>query len=610
MIEWKAYINHIDESTCRIFSHGEKIQLKETDRIVFSVLMDSADFSIHGEPIIIIGDIPLIMTMQEEAEKNYFTFTSNELITSSKSKYFYNFFGESEIILYFENTLKEPIIVTVDILARKENAFIANEMLYFLTENLEEAIAICFSRSKKGADLSGSDEQKFNKIDAIIQAFDYLSNFVHLFLRERKSQIQSDLILSENGAPTGPDSVYWALTNLDKLSPENQDGINIYFNNRGYHYDQLPKEILFEDFDIYENRVINTFIINSINFLKSLKNEYNTQSKASAMEPINDYVRFDHTMEKFSKMVLEVKIKEIDILINRAIELKRVYFKIIPSKIKAFALPRMSSYVKKHAHYREAFYRIEKCYSTNSPDFSNNKLLLGLKNLSIIYEITTLLLLSREIENIFQTQLTIQDFRSHSESTPFGGIDVMRPEGVTNNHFVFSSSEFLIDLLYEAKIYPYSPDSKSGDLIDTSNTKANKFGKHHFCPDFIMKVTSKETGLSFTVILDAKFKDSNTVKEFDMDILTNKYLMNIHSVDENGKIKMSSVDMLIILFAHTKSGTLLRRVAPRHCLTGQYPVFPQSTAIALHTNDVSLLNEHLSAIRRIVTGTVGIESIH
>ncbi|MGP0983937.1 hypothetical protein ACJ8OC_24275, partial [Serratia sp. CY65473] len=227
----------------------------------------------------------------------------------------------------------------------------------------------------------------------------------------------------------------------------------------------------------------------------------------------------------------------------------------------------------------------------------------------IIYELTVLLLLYKEIENVFQTTSSTQNFRYHAESNPFGGVDAERPDGSINNHFAFSSPEFLIDLLYEAKIYPYSADSKPGDLIDTSNTYSSTlYGKHHFCPDFVLKITSKEKGLAFTVILDAKFKDLNTIKEYDMDALTNKYLMNIHSVDDNGKVKISSVDMFIILFAHAKSGSLLRRVAPRHCITGQYPVFPQSTAIALHTTDVSLLNTHLSSIKKVVSGMIGIDS--
>lgn len=114
-------------------------------------------------------------------------------------------------------------------------------------------------------------------------------------------------------------------------------------------------------------------------------------------------------------------------------------------------------------------------------------------------------------------------------------------------------------------------------------------------------MTSKEWGNVFTAILDAKFKDLNTVKNYDIDKLTNKYLLNIHSVGADGGLKMSPVDILIILFAHDKSGRILRRVAPRHCLTGHFPVFPQSTAIALHPRDSSILEEHLISLKKLIS---------
>ncbi|MBD8155776.1 hypothetical protein IFU23_23945 [Pantoea agglomerans] len=601
MIKWKVYINSFDESACIYLSHGEKIQIKETDKLLFSVEMNTEEFSNHGTPTIVVGDIPLLMVLQDNTKRDCYNFFSKEPITSHEARYFYNFFGESEVVLYFDNKYAEPTSLTFDILARKENALIANEMLYFLTDNLEDAITICFSRSKRGADLLGDDENNFNKIDAINQTFEFLSNAAHLFMKERKSKIKSDLILSENGSPTGPDSVYWALTNLDKLSPASQDSVNIHFNNRGYYYEQLPKEFSYESYDVYENRVINTFFINAVNFLNSLKNEYSTRYEMPKNPTYTDYVRFDHTMEKFSKMVLDVKIKEIDILIRKFSELRNVYSKIIPSKTKVTAIPKFSSYVIKHFHYKEAFYLIEKCYKTRAPDFSSNKLLLGLKNLSIIYELTVLILLHKEIESVFHISSSTHNFRYHSELNSFGGIDAERPEGAINNHFSFTSSDYAIDLLYEAKIYPFSADSKPGDLIDTSNTNGTiLYGKHHFCPDFVLKITSKDKGQSFTIILDAKFKDLNTIKQYDIDELTNKYLMNIHSVGDNGKIKISSIDMLIILFAHAKSGSILRRVAPRHCVTGPYPVFPQSTAIALNTSDVSILNSHLMSIKKLI----------
>ncbi|MCW2106353.1 UNVERIFIED_ORG: hypothetical protein M2402_003531 [Rahnella aquatilis] len=597
MIQWQVYINELDNSVCFDINQGDRIQIREVDRLLFTVRLSSEEFSTKGAPTIVVGDIPLLM-IAENITNNEFTFTSSEPITSHKSKYFYNFFGESEVTLFFDNEYDSAVTATFDILARKENANMANEMLGFLTDNLVDAVAICFSRSKNGADLSGTEGYKFNKLDAISNAADFFSDSIINFSRDNKYILNSDMTLSEQGQPTGPDSIYWALTNLDKLSPASHNDVNIYFNNRGYYFEKQPKEIITKDTDVFENRVINTFLMQSELFLFDLINEYKINNFIEASIFDTEYVRFDHTMSKFSRIALDVKIKEIEKLINRVRGLRKIYLKIIPSKVRGVFLPKITSYVAKKTHYRNAFQHIEKYYKSHAPKFNNNKMLLGLKNLSIIYELTSLLILHKIIQEVFEVNVSMQNYRYHAEDLPFGGVDKERPSGVINNHFLFSSNEYQIELLYEAKIYPYSSSSQPGDFIDTSNTYgSSRYGKHHYCPDFIVKIYSKKWGRPFTLILDSKFKDLNSIKEYDINSLTNKYLLNIHCVGNDGRLLMSPVDMLIILFAHEKNGNLLRTVSPRHCITGKYPVLPQSTALVFHTRETELLKNHLIGLK-------------
>ncbi|MGG6177795.1 hypothetical protein ACQV2C_03915 [Pantoea allii] len=606
MIEWKVFLNSLEEKTCFELVGGEKIQLKETDNLVFFVKMEAEELASKGAPKIILGDIPLTMVINENSIFKGYEFISNESIESHKSMYFYNFFGQSEVSLYFDNDFDSSTNVTFDILARKDNANLANEMLTFLTENIEDAVAICFSRSKKGAGLSGDNGHNFNKIDAIEKAICFFGDSVNKFLRDRKSIIKNEMVLSENGQPTGPDSVHWALTNLDKLTPANQDDVNLYFNNRGYHYNSLPKEISCNDYDIYENRVINYFFSVAENFLYRLKDQFDFVSSVDEHNIENsEYIRFDHTMSKFSKMALEVKVREIETLIVKIANLRSLYLKIIPSKTNKVTLPRMTSFASRKHHYRDAFYLIDMCYKAEAPNFSKNNLLLGLKNLAIIYELSTLIMLHRSLTRVFNAEILSQKYRQHSAVNPFGGTDVERPEGFINNHFVFDSKEYVIELFYEAKIYPYNQNSRPGDLIDTSNKNSSSaYGKHHFCPDFVLKLSSKKWGKTFTAILDSKYKGINGVKDYDIEPLTNKYLLNIHAVSDEGRLKMSPVDILIILFAHNKKGNLIRRVAPRHCLTGQFPVFPQATAFALNPSETSLLDEHLACMKSVLSGRV------
>ncbi|HDL8468040.1 TPA: hypothetical protein PXR61_004194, partial [Yersinia enterocolitica] len=295
------------------------------------------------------------------------------------------------------------------------------------------------------------------------------------------------------------------------------------------------------------------------------------------------------------------KTREIEVLIRKTNKLKSIFQKIIPSKTPYSIYPKATSYVSKHLHYRMAFKLIAQCNHTPAPSFSGNQLLLGLKNLSIIYEIASLVMLHKSLEEIFSVHLSLKNFREHGEDHPFGGVDKDRPTGMVNNHFLFASDKYQIELFYEAKIYPMGPSSQIGDLIDSSNTKSHpEYGRHHFCPDYIVRINSKTWPEPLVIVFDAKFKDLSTIREHDINSLTTKYLLNIHQLGKGMSIEISPINMLIVLFAHDKSGKILRTVSHKHCITGQYPVLPQATAIHLKPGSNNLLNEHLTSLRNFM----------
>jgi len=574
MIAWSVQIYSGEKEYKLNLSHGDRYEIKETDKLVFQIIMDEAEFTKLGSPSLIIGDIPTEFIMAESSPEGELHFISSEPAYSYKSRYFYNFFGESEASIIFENSDTTLLVVTFDILARKENAYLAEEMLSFLSNNIDDAISICFSRSKNSASLLGEDGNKFSKYDAVMLTVDYLSKTLPTFARDKKANWKQEIIISQNGQPTGPESVYWALTNLDKLSPSTVDDYNIYYNNRGYHFDEQPKEILIDDTNVFENIVINSFLHNAEKFLSKLITHYMEYSEMERGYSESEYVRFDHTMSKYAKMALKLRVKEIKNNHSRIKSLIHKYNRIIKSQISPNLLPRITSFVAKKLHYREAFRLINIANLASSPIFDDTKLLFGLKNLSIVYEITSLIMLHKSLRNVFSVELSLQSFRQHTEMESFGGVAISRPSSAINNHFMFSGELFQIELFYEPKIYPLSNNSRPNDLIDTSNTNASTtYGKHHFCPDFVMKIHSKAWRKSLTIILDAKFKDANSVKQYDIPNLTMRYLMNIHSLSSNYTIV--PIDLLIILFAHKKTGSLVKTVSSKHCLNGSHPVLPQ-----------------------------------
>ena len=582
MIEWKLTAvgrKDNEEITLDLLSSSKNYSLRETDYIQFSVCIDNSTYIEYGDPYILIGDVPLELEFKNLSENNR-VYESNELLGNPSSSYFYNFFGESEIGLSFEQNPNYIATCTVNILARAENALLASEMLSHLTDNLEDAVAVCFSRSKITGGHDHLETFQFTRLDIIEKTISFLFECLPLFAKENKHSWVTQTKLSERGQPTGPDSVYWALTHLDRLSPSSPEEANLIFNNRSYKLDSLPKESIVKEFDVFENRVIHTFLHNISLFLVELRETFTLSSQTNQNYLESEYVRFDHTMTRFAQLALKHKAQYIENLTASVEQIKKAFKARLPARVVPGLQPRMTSYVAKHIHYRNTFNLIEQCYAAPAPTFEGVNFLFGLKNLAIVYELSSLLLLNEAIIDCFGVKVVEQSYRKHDPSFPFGGNESERPYGTVNNFFGYRSETFDIELLYEPKIYPYSSASNIGDLVDTSDTRATAgYGKHYYCPDFVLKIRSKNWRKPVTIILDSKYKDSTTVRKYDIVQLTQKYLLNIHQVNNAGTLGISPIKLLLILFAHGKNGNQVRTVATRHTLTGNLPVLPQSAAI-------------------------------
>lgn len=600
MIEWRLVADSYGDTTNHDLMSSSPVTIKELDSIEFVVKISDDVFQNFGTPFVSVGDIPMKLEFSNW-EENLRVFRSSLDSTRNDNKLFYNFFGQSDLLLHFEKTNGDFYTKVVDILARRENALLADNMLNYLTQNIEDAIQICFSRSKVSTTLNSKTEFEFSKLEIIKQSIEHLTRAFTLFRREHKYQWEQELHTSEQGQPTGPDSVDWALKNLDKLSPSALSEANIMFNNRGYTYPELPKEVLVKNTDTYENRVISSYLKRIEHYLSDLFKEYNNASKNDIMDDTNGYVRFDHTMAKYRSLALKFKSKEINALILQLGKLRTIYSKIIPSKSEGYYPPKMSSYVAKHNHYRVLFQHVENFNKAPSPSLFGNELLLGLKNLSIVYEITCLVSLYKTIEAYFSAPIVKQGYYEHDFENGYGGKKKDRPTGVSNNYFQFSNSSYTFELEYEPKIFQMNAKSKAGDLIDTSRSRAHPiYGPHYFSPDFVLRIRNNLTDTINIVIMDAKYKDRNTIRDYDLKDLTNKYLLNIHQLKTNSYLGVSPIKLVLALFAHDRTGTFVSNVSNSHALTGEYPLLPQSAAIHYLPGNVDLLTQQLTSLITIV----------
>lgn len=605
MIFWEMIRLSSDRRSTVDLLSGERWRVNETDAIQFLVSIDRQTHKASGAPYIVVGDVPIEMSLLRHDDQ-VLVYASASVESWDKANLLYNFFGESEVCLCFEGGYGYEETVLFDVQARPKNAALAEKMLRYLTEHLDDVTALCFSRSRigindRGIANSATDQLKMTLLRKII---DFLSSRQAHFFVEHHSQLVNRLHVSSQGRPTGPDSVYWALTHLDQATTARIEEANFVSGNRAYRFHELPSEQLEENSDTFENRVIHGFFAVATDFLGSLAAPCQRAGAGDLeLKDSEGFVNFERIVSKYQEAILKHQSLEAKKLLQKLSQLQHLFARKVPAKAEPGLRPTLTSYVRSHEHYRTLFEYISRWYKAPAPKLNGSEILLGLKNLSAIYELNCLVLFSRTLLELPNVEFLSQEYRVHSESLPFGGGVSERPVNLTNNYYHYRQGDTKIELYYEPLIHEYREGvSRPSDLIDVSGLSGGYYGRHYFCPDFVLKITHPGKR-SFVVVADAKYSDAKVVREKQIANLTQRYLLGIHQFNGDGHLAMSPVKALLLLFAHKEKGQQVLTVGGRYSLSGNCPVLPQAAGLYLLPDSVKLFRESISSLLELSAKT-------
>ena len=584
MIQWAFNITHgeFDNAVKYSPSSNQTLQVNETDVIEIVVIIGESHFE-FGEPYILVGDVPveLVLHRSDESSQQYVTVKDKSF---NKNQLFYNYFGESEIKLKFRDNHDVLEKIKVDVKARKANAILAQTMLKYISDNVTDLVSLCFSKSFAGGDFDDKNQDNMHKFSLLRDTITSFYAKLGLFYRDYRYALESSLHISQQGQPTGPDSVYWLLQNLDKIMPSNAEEAKLKIKNRMYTATEIPTEIISQNTDVFENRVINSFFYSARQFLVDLKKKYKYSSDINTSEKIqtddsDEFVSFDHTLLSFKKNIIKHHIEDINsvlLMVDKVIHLNKAKLK---TKLVPQLRPRITPFVIQRPHYRDLFFAIDKWYNASSPNLEQNNILLGLRNLSSIYEMTTLLMLSKDIPNNFGVKLSKQKYRKYGDNLSFEGEIIDRPIDQINNYFNFENDKLSVELLFEPRIYSYRKGvSKENDIINISNRGATEYGEHYYLPDYIIKINNIAWKEPLIIILDAKYSDRRNVLKYSLKETSDKYLHDLFQLKEGNEIGTSPVKLMMILFTHGQD-LPVSFLHQQHHVDGELPAYPQGVGI-------------------------------
>jgi len=551
-------------------------------------------------PVLSIGDVPLELIILDETD-GIFTYTSKVSQEFHKNQCFLNFFGES----YISVELCTHNLVTTfvcDIEVRKANAFLTREMLDYLATRVDDVMKLCFSRTRAGVSLEkNGGDSPFTKLSLISLFIEQVNVDISLFNRHHSTTWITDTKVKEQATSLGPDSIHYVMNNVDSLTKTISENANIRSNHSYYYLAHLPSEELIESTDTEENRQIHFALYSIKRFLNDFVTELSVETTVvHARDAEYEYLQFDDVLKNFRISIFKRKIEEIQGLIKSVDYISNMFNKIIPARLKVTTTPKLTHYIKKTPHYFRLFEIIHNWFIAPPPTLDGSQLLVGVKNLSKLYEYTSLLLLNDIVIDELGVELQNSTYMDYTLQGDV--IERARPEFEINNDYFYSNGDLNIKILYEPLIYAYTANSKPNSLVNISGKKNTKYPEypHAYSPDFIVEIMKTAWPEPIYMILDSKFTNRKNVAKEYLPSLIQKYFFGIHRTKENLSLGMSPIKAVIALFPHNTYGVKVNNISQEHCLTGSNPVLPHVSGQLFTPLKTTLIRKSISNLIKII----------
>lgn len=572
------------------------LPLEVNDDNEYSIRVDVFGHDNPAAPRITIGDIDIKVgeTTQSTNDTTSYASIRGEFFDNA---FFLNYFGQCELIISIGEVTKK---YSIEVNVTSYKAGVASEMLNFLSNNTEDILQTCYSKSKTGFSHKNGHSRSVIKFSALTQTIQLIESLFPEFKSDSIYNISHKLEFNSN-KPLIVDEICasWLSENMDSLEISNSKDYKIRVKKKHYQVD-IPNSITVHNTDLKENRVLHQFVLVALEYLNINKKNITAQTTVlhNSFE-YDEYIKFDTIIKRVIKPILLARVRLIDDLINRINRINLFFRTTIPVKKTTRDMPIQTSSTLRHRHYSRAFNKISEFYNASDADKQNTEFLLGLRNLSQLFELCCLYSLVRYFNDI-STPINIS-WASNSMEWDATHADKVN---VLANNFTFESEHYQYTLNYEKKFYSFCKEtmkSQKDNLvrIDVENNYVE--------PDFTIKVTNKKSEDYYYIILDAKFSRNYKMKSTKTDkapsvlqSIFTKYSTNLRAYKDGELVNVTRyVGVLFGLSKNDKEKNRICMFNKMHDIDGDAPIFPFSAAsfISFSDNDSginNILNKYIS----------------
>jgi hypothetical protein len=289
--------------------------------------------------------------------------------------------------------------------------------------------------------------------------------------------------------------------------------------------------------DIYENQVIVSFLKQMVLSTKELNSKIDQiiDNFPADSESKDEYIYSSYFIFAHTKKILEEDKRVITKLTDRFQQLWTIYQHTLQTTgVILNCPPKPTAVFLSVPQYNRIFVRIHQWFTFGIYNFSQEKFMLSLIKISLLYETY---LLTKFIQYFKGQGLKLTEAKPCHYPTH----ERWKYQNTQcNNTFIFSDSQQIITLYYQPVIF--DSDKSSVNQIGLYRNNTISFGTdedverkgHYYVPDFLIKISRECT--SKYILCDAKFSTTGNALSRYFPNLAYKYLFSVSPVAENDVI--------------------------------------------------------------------------
>ncbi|MEY8240316.1 MAG: DUF2357 domain-containing protein [Cycloclasticus sp.] len=561
----------------------------ETEAISFNLLTDKTYDSVG----LILENITYPFSFKGESvdDKYLYNLTPSFQKNGQYEALFYNYFGLAALAILFDDSGSVDLeeVAPFEVLARKISAEQAAKMIEFILSETNGDLNRAFGATRLGAKSVEGGEEPNKLLEQLIYNLNILEELSPYILNNPLSTLSSHTMLRDGRHVNQiqEQGVAWLIENLSVLEEtDSSEQAHVVLGNTYYEATELQTSVMKEHTDIYENRVIHTYINGLLNFTKELQDGYLKQDSNTVGNQHGGYISFFSAMASSIHNVNRKNLSLIESCQERLRSLKSLYDIHIPIKGIDDAMPRISPKIKANRHYLNLYRSIIGWYQNNQVSWESQKMLLAINGIPKLFE--------------YYTALRLKKWCVLNGETSKGSLDGEMWSGNINGNS--------ITLHYEP-VYWMAGHEKAGGIVNTENRSeavalrdstgsSRRYSAFsHRSPDLVLTI-KKTDQYSKLIVLDAKYTSPKLAFSTYLPECTMKYLHGI--TDQAGN---SIVTSMIIL--HPGSNDSFRDF--HDFRFGVFSDKPQSPVIGaqsisiLNANNEQGLNKLLSQLLSIAS---------